>query len=240
MPNSKKSPTIKLPQVKQLTGSHCGPATLELLYSYLNRKISQEDVVKAVKLQTRIKEDGTRPRELARAVKRLTPKYQFWFKNQASPEDLDLLINKYHYPVGINWQGLFYDSVEEEARLNPRGDHGHYSVVVKINLPKDEIQIVDPYPEYAAKPRKFSLSWFISRWWDEVEDKDPKTGKFEITRTDQLLFVVVPKTKTIDPQLGLMRPSQLSILSRPAGFSLRLPQFFQNWKRFSSKLPGVK
>ena len=115
----------------------------------------------------------------------------------------------YHTPVVINWQGLFYDTVEEEDQFNPDGEHGHYSLVVDIDIENDSITTSDPFPEYNAKPRVFSLRWFLTRWWDVDHMHDPKVGVLKSFHTTHFLFIVAPKSATFPKKLGMQLQSEL-------------------------------
>lgn len=203
------TPTIQLPSVTQQTDSHCGPAVIQLLLAFVGREFTQDEIVTAARARARLMRYGTRPDHLARAVAVLAPDMQFWFKENASIEDLNTLIKKHHWPVGVNWQGLFYDTLEEEQEKNPDDDHGHYSVAININPANDKITIADPYSEYAGKPRVFSLQWFVERWWDTefLEKKyahHQKPYKFR-----RLIFLVAPKDATFPQELGMELPDKL-------------------------------
>src|SRR5258708_7197679 len=106
--------SIHLPKVAQQTDSHCGPAVVQLLMAHLNRAVTQDEIVTAAKVRSTIMRHGTRPDQLAHAVAVLAPEIQFWFKQKTGIQDLEALVHTYHWPVAINWQGLFYDTEEEE------------------------------------------------------------------------------------------------------------------------------
>lgn len=205
------SKIIDLPQVEQQSEAHCGPAVLQLLLAKLGKKFTQNEIVAAAKVGKIIAKKGTRPKQLALAVKTLVPGHQLWFKQLSTIEDLDRLINEFKTPVAINWQGLFYDSLEEETPSN-RHDRGHYSVVVGINPAKDRIIIQDPYPPFAKKNRVFSLTWFITRWEDVVRDKNMKSGRFTTLKTKQFLFIIAPESAKAVNALNLLPPNKLGIL----------------------------
>ncbi|HEX7017870.1 MAG TPA: hypothetical protein VF209_03115 [Patescibacteria group bacterium] len=204
--------TIFLPNRIQQTDSHCGPAVMQSLLYNLNVSVTQDQIVEAAGVHN-IFEDGTRPTELAQAVTKLAPHLQFWFKQYGCRHDLETLIHTHHWPVAVNWQGLFYDTPEEEAASDSESDHGHYSVVIDINISKDMIVISDPYSEYAKSPRIFSLQWFEQRWWDVANDVDPSTGEEIVTRTNHLMFLVAPREATFPSEIGMMLPDKLHILT---------------------------
>ncbi|MBW7944586.1 C39 family peptidase [Patescibacteria group bacterium] len=201
---------IQLPVVMQQTESHCGPAVLEMLLAYLHEQVSQDQIVEAARVRRRIAKHGARPAHLARAVRELAPQYQFWMKEHTTKGDLETIVRKHHWPVAINWQGLFYNSIEEEKkkrrnRKKTDADRGHYSVVVGVSRARNKIVIADPYGEYSKQPRQFSLGWFERRWWDADCEKNPETGQEDEIKTHRLIFIVVPKDETFPEELGMVR-----------------------------------
>lgn len=207
-------PAIILPTIVQQTDSHCGPAVVQLLLANLDITVTQDQVVDAARVRTKIARHGTRPDQLARAVAQLAPDTQFWFQQPTSIKDLTTLVQKHHWPVAINWQGLFYDTVEEEQKKSLNDEHGHYSVVTKINPQKDQIVIADPYSEYAKKPRVFSLKWFEKRWWDVDHLIDRKTGLKDSIKTKRFIFIIVPKDEQFPQKLHMKLPDKLDILKK--------------------------
>jgi len=185
---------VKIINEPQITDSHCGPAVTKALLGFNGVEVTQDQVVSAAQVTKRLEEHGMRPKDIAKAVAKLAPHLQFLYKNDATSHDLHELIKKQHLPVGVNWQGLFYDSVAEEKRLDPvdmRGEHGHLSVIIDFEPKKDEITIDDPYSDYFSAPRIFSYKWFSKRWWDKDRDKE------EITQTHRCIFIVVPKNTVL-------------------------------------------
>jgi len=193
------------------------------LLSHLEKSVTQDQVVRAAQVCSTIKDRGARPSQLAKAVAKLAPKFKFWFKQDATIDDLVTLIHQYQWPVGVNWQGLFYDSIDDEPKGSD-GDFGHYSVIIDIDPQKDEIVIADPYPEYSSQPRIFSLQWFVSRWWDNVNDKE-KNGHHTILNTHYFMFVIVPIKEKFPLELGMLPATQLSILEQK-------PWYLRAWKKF--------
>jgi len=207
------SPTaVHLPAVPQITESHCGPAVLELALSFIGKKVAQEDVVTAAKVKKRIMKHGMLPSQLALAVEKLAPDVKFWFSHPATNEDLNALLHKYHWPVIVNWQGLFYDTLEEEMVHNPDGEHGHYSIVVDLDMAKDQIVISDPYPEYASKYRTFSFEWFETRWWDVDHIISKKNGKLHSWYTKRLMMVITPQDATFPAKIGMKTFEEFKML----------------------------
>lgn len=202
--------TVNLQPFPQQTDSHCGPAVVQSLLSQFKLNFTQDEIVASAGARSRLKAHGTRPDHLARAVAKLAPKLQFWYKQPANIHDLVALIHIYHVPVAVNWQGLFYDTLEEEKRFNPHGEHGHYSLVTDIDPLKDQITLADPYPDYSNAPRTFSYSWFKTRWWDVDHLYHRKTRKRDDLHTKKLLFIIIPKDADFPAKLHLQLPSTLS------------------------------
>lgn len=194
---------ISVPLATQVTACHCGPASLQMLLSSIKVNTSQEEVVKAGKIQRRIKKYGMRPDMMATAIRTLAPRHTLWFKQHATLRDIANLIETYHCPIGINWQGLFYGSVREEKEKDPHGEHGHYSVIIDIDPAHKKIAILDPYRSFASGPRIFSYRWFLKRWWDFVMEPNKNTGKPKRFDTQRLLFILTPKNATFPKNLGL-------------------------------------
>jgi len=207
-------PKVRVARVAQITDSHCGPAVVQLLFSHLDRQVTQDEVVTAARVRSRLEAHGTRPDHLARAVAKLAPDLQFWFKQHATIHDLEVLIDQHHYPVAVNWQGLFYDTEEEQERENPGGDHGHYSAAIDIDVEKDKITLADPYSEYAHKPRVFSLKWFQKRWWDVDHDVirvSKSHQRRNSIKTKRLIFIVTPKDADFPLELGMKPGNEINM-----------------------------
>jgi ABC-type bacteriocin/lantibiotic exporter with double-glycine peptidase domain len=197
-----------MPPVLQQTDSHCGPAVIQALLGHLHIPVSQDEVVDAARARTRIKKHGTRPDQLARAVRTLAPEMTFWVKQQTSKRDLEVLLHDYRWPVAVNWQGLFYSTAEEEKRKHRNADRGHYSIVLGVDVERDKIFIRDPYSEFSAKVREFSLKWFEKRWHDQDTEIDPETGIKISVKTKRLIFVVAPKDAEFPKKLHMEEQPQ--------------------------------
>lgn len=183
---------IEIRPVTQETEWNCGPAVVEMLLNYLGTKVTQKQVVEAANLDNWIKDYGTQPSHMTAAIKKLAPSAEIVFRNKADINELAALVSKQSWPVAVNWQGLFYDTPEEEPAY-PTGDGGHYSVVINVDQQKDQITLLDPYPEFSNQPRTFPLSWFQERWWDIAEQLDAESGKKNRFLTEKLMFWVKPK-----------------------------------------------
>ena len=203
MPKPSKStlPFPNLRRVKQANNYYCGPAVIEMLYSFLGKDITQEEIVQVAGVASRIKKQGMRVDEMAVAVQNLTPEYQFWFKRQSKMGELAKIVNQHHFPVGVEWQGIFeYDGPREEDEDD---DPGHYGVITKINLKSRQVYLADPFRIYAGKDRKFTLLRFERRWWDINEVVNQTTGKKKKMDDYHMMFVIVPKEEDFPRKLGM-------------------------------------
>lgn len=192
---------ISVKKTTQITESHCGPAVVQMLLSYLNIHISQKRITKVAGAEKTIQKHGTRVDQLAQAVKKLAPRTEFWYKKHARLDDIRILLRKYQHPVGVEWQGIFGDVKTN----NPDADYGHYSVVIAINDRKREIIIADPYKDFANRNRIVSTYRFGKRWWDFNEVKNSNNGKKRMQKDNRLLFVITPSNTIFLKTLGLKK-----------------------------------
>lgn len=193
-------PFPKLKRVKQITVSHCGPAVLEALFSFFGIKVFQKAVVKSLRAGKKIKRAGISIKDLGRAVKIIgKKKYVFWKKANATINDLWLVVNKYKYPVGVEWQGIFYEDEDE--------DNGHYSVVTVVNKKAGFLRLADPYVKFAGLDRKFSFKNFEKRWWDENEIIISGTKKKKVILDKEMMFLITPKGVTFPKKLRMVKGS---------------------------------
>lgn len=179
-------------RVKQISTSHCGPAVLSSLYSYLGVKVSQRGMVASLRAQNKIKTFGFNMKDMAKAAKIVGKgAFSFWRKTNAKISDLDLAINKFKSPVGVEWQGVFYEDSDE--------DNGHFSVITKIDKKRGYLRIADPYYKFAGVDRKFNIREFEKRWWDE----NVINGRNLHDR--RVMFVITKKGETWPKKLGMSK-----------------------------------
>jgi hypothetical protein len=158
---------------------------------------TQEEITEAAGATHTIETHGTRVDQLADAVHRLAPNARLWFREKASLENLEHVLNENKYPVGVEWQGLFGDMDDDDE------DCGHYSIIAHIDSAKDELIIVDPYKDFVDQNRIIKISLFENRWWDFNEVKDVETGEEISKKDEQLFFVVVPLQVLFPEELGM-------------------------------------
>jgi len=192
----KPFPTLK--RIKQATSSYCGPAVLVSLFSFLGVRASQSRIVRSLRAENKIKDMGLVIRDLARAVRIVGKgKLTFWKKEGATIGDLDKIINKHKFPVGIEWQGVFYEDEE--------GDNGHYGIITQVNKEKGYLKVSDPYKKFAGADRKFRISDFEKRWWDSNEIAIPYSKIKKLVYDRKLMFLITPKKETFPRSLGMIR-----------------------------------
>jgi len=182
----------KMARVKQVTVFHCGPAVMAMLYSYFGVRVSQRGMVSSLRAQNKIKKYGLNVSDLARASHILGKgAFVFWKKSHSKISDLDLAVNKYKSPVGVEWQGVFYEDADE--------DDGHYGVITSIDKNKGYLRIADPFYKFAGVDRRFRINDFFKRWWDVNT-----IGKRNVTDS-RVIFVVTPKGESWPKKLGMLK-----------------------------------
>lgn len=185
-------------RVCQKTIYHCGPAVLEMLFSYVGLYFDQDEIKETTgKDEEKFRVYGMTVAEMSKAVRILAPDYYLWHKENSSLTDLQEVVKEYGFPVGVEWQGVFYEDSDE--------DDGHYSVVTHIDTVNNIIMLSDPFKRFAGSDRTFHIMEFNHRWWDENEIIDSITGKKYITREEHMMFIVTPKEAIFPELLGMIR-----------------------------------
>ena len=203
--SSSEKPKFNFHQIEytQISESHCGPATLQMMLGSLGIAADQAEIAEAGGATPNIELQGMRVDQLALAIHRLFPQLRFWYKDHATIAELVVLINEHHTPVGVEWQGLFDDDEEEDDSDEDDDDYGHYSVAIHADLEKKLLIIADPYKDYISQDRIFTFDEFEQRWYDYNEVTDPKTGKTKLVEDFHMLFVVTPQEETFPETIGL-------------------------------------
>lgn len=190
----------KFPQMRRIvqkSDSHCAPAVLSMLISFHQIDIDQEEFVKAAGVAHKIKEYGMTISEMRLAINSVTPDFTFWYKDQATSQELDYLINNLNYPVGVEWQGIFLEYSDD--------DDGHYAIITAIDIPNNKITLADPFEVFAHEDRTFRLDKFLKRWWDVSEIVNPATGGVTHQADDQMMFIITPNEATFPIELGMKK-----------------------------------
>jgi len=189
-------PFPEMRRVKQVSIYACGPAVEEMLFSFFGVKVSQKSMIKSLRAQTKVREYGLNVKDLTRATSFLGKKeYYFWEKRDATIHDLWRAVHTFKSPVGVEWQGVFYE--------NEDGDSGHYGVVTGVDKKTGYVRIADPYFNgifrYNGVDRRFPIRLFEKRWWDE----NIIGGRSLID--NRVMFVITPKSETWPKKLGMIR-----------------------------------
>lgn len=193
-------PFPKMLRLKQIDVYSCGPAVIASLFSIFGVKIGQKKIIFSLRAEKKIKQYGLNMKEMAKAAKIVGKgAFNFWIKRNSKISDLDLAINKYKYPVGVEWQGVFYENEDE--------DNGHNSVITKVDKKTGTLRVYDPYYIFAGVDRKFNIKEFVKRWWDENEIKVSGSSKRRLVRDIRIMFVITPKGETWPKKLGMTKAS---------------------------------
>lgn len=198
----KGKPMPGMARIRQQSLYSCGPATLEMLFSFVGLKVTQTRLISSIRAQNKIKVYGIDVNDMGKAAKIAGKKqFDFWRKQKATVNDLNLVLNKYHYPVGVEWQGVFYENEDE--------DSGHYGVVTKIDKKSGYMRIADPYFlnyfNYNGVDRKFRISDFVNKWWDTNEIKVAGRSKTRSVVDTHMMFIVTPKGEIWPKKLGMKK-----------------------------------
>lgn len=187
----------------QISESHCGAAVLQMLLESLGVITDQVTITKNAGAEQTVEKVGIPPRKLAQAVKNIAKDLLFWFKNDATPQDIVFVLNHNH-PVGVDWQGLFYnDENDEDPERLLVGDYGHYSIVSEIDIQNNKIVISDPYPDFARQDRVIPLDKFISRWFDYEVDPAATNPMQLGPKHTKTIFVVTQKENEFPQKIGM-------------------------------------
>lgn len=185
-----------LKRIRQISAVHCGPAVLSMLLSHCGSEINQEALVEAARVRQSLEKYGMTVLEMAEAVRNVAPQLKLWYKQGTTIEDVSSIIELHGYPVGIEWQGVFYEDEDE--------DNGHYSIITHIDKVNKIIMISDPYDRFAGTDRSFHIDEFETRWWDDNEVFDPAIGERRNVRDERMIFIVTPANETFPHIFGMI------------------------------------
>jgi len=190
----------RMKRVKQATNDYCGPAVLVSLFSFVGVKTSQRKIVASLRAQNKIKDYGMTVKDLAKASRIVGKRtFTFWRKSRAKVSDLDTIINKYRWPVGVEWWGIFHEYEDE--------DNGHYGVITRIDKKAGFLRLADPFWTFAGVDRKLKIKDFVKRWWDENEIKVSGTSRKRTVVDNKVMFVITPKGASWPKKVGMVRVS---------------------------------
>lgn len=191
---------MKLQRFQQISESHCGPAVIQMLLNATGLFVTQEAIAAAAGVEQTIEERGTRVDQLALATSKVAPHLSFWYKYHSTIEDILYVLNR-GYGVGVEWQGLFYKTLEEQQE-NDDGEAGHYSIISYLDEELEQLILVDPYKDFANQNRILPISTFLQRWWDTNDIIEPFTGQKRTIVDEQLLFFITPASEYFPMEEG--------------------------------------
>jgi hypothetical protein len=200
----KGRPFASMIRVREISNYSCGPATLEMLLSFVGCKFSQTSMIRSLRAQNTIKIYGITVGDMAKIVKIVGKgKLVFWRKHRASINNISLAIDKFKCPVGVEWQGDFYENQDE--------DLGHYGVVTRVNKEAGYMRIADPYFNsffnYHDLDRKYKIYDFVKIWWDFNEIKVVGISKRRKIKDTRVMFLITPKGESWPRKLGMVKVS---------------------------------
>lgn len=189
-------------RVREISNYSCGPATLVMMLSFVGVKASQTSLTRSIRAQNKIRQYGIDVKDMAKAAKAAgKDKIVFWKKHFATVNDLDLAVNKFKHPVGVEWLGDFYEREDE--------DKGHYTVVTKVDKKAKILRISDPYFnsyfDYDDLDRKYEISEFYKKWWDVNEIAVAGTNKRRKVKDTRVLFVITKRGENWPKKLGMTK-----------------------------------
>ena len=176
-----------------------------MLLSHFGVEIDQEKIIEASGIKSKIKEWGMTVSEMAVALRVVVPGMVIWSKTDSRISELQEIVRRENYPVGINWQGIFDDFEDDYEDEDEDEDEGHYSMAIDVDTVGNRIRIVDPYGHYINKDREFSIVKFEKRWWDEDWEIDLKTKKKVKVYHNRQMFIILPESVTFAADLGMKR-----------------------------------
>ena len=185
-------------RVRQIDAYSCGPAVISALFSFLGVQVSQRKIITSLRAQKKIKSLGLNISDLARATGAAGKgAFVFWKKSGAKISDLQTIINKYKFPVGVEWQGVFYEDEDE--------DNGHYGIVTEVDKSAGYLRMADSYSKFVGVDRRFRIKDFEKRWWDQNEVSVSGTSKKKTVTDHKMMFVITPKGVIWPRKLGMVR-----------------------------------
>lgn len=200
---------MQLRHITQISESHCGAAVLQMLLEHVGVTTSQPVITRMAGVDHTIEEHGMRVDQIATACNRIAPQLTFWYKYHSTLEDIQYLLDR-NIPMGVEWQGLFYNSLEEEAaERTDESDFGHYSIIVFYDEEQEQLVFVDPYKDFVNRNRIMHTETFLNRWWDTNEVTNYATGKIEYVQDTKLLFFVTEAGEWLPPDMGFKKFNML-------------------------------
>jgi hypothetical protein len=166
--------------------NYCGPATLEMLISYLGEETDQLRIAQICNITNTIDKFGSRIDQLDQAVKLLLPNHSIFWKRYATLDDIEYILHKLQLPLVVEWQARFIFSDGSYY------DEGHYSIVIGINRTKGVIKFIETSNNSYYKSGIIEISEFLERWWDVNIVYLPEEKITYSIIDNRLLFLIAP------------------------------------------------
>ncbi len=199
---------FRIPRIAQITDAHCGPAVIQMLMSHLGLQTTQQDITKSIGITRTIRYRGTRVDQLSQAVDKISFKnIKLWYKDHAKLSDIEQIINNYHLPAVIEWQGLFGYKINPKTGRKIQYNDSHYSIVTHIDPISKQVTLIDPYRDFIKQDRDFSYNQFRKRWWD-VNIYVTPDGESVNIYDYKLFFFLAPKQAEFPKSLKLKSGSE--------------------------------
>ncbi len=190
----------------------CGPATLEILYSFFRLDVPQERIAALTGIPiAQIRQHGCSLQDLSTAVQALGSDHCLLARYDSTVDDLYDLVEAHGVPAGVEWRCVFQ---EPDGRI---WGEGHYSVVVGVDRSARTLQIVDPHDGRNLSHRDGIVGFdaFTERWWDENWLPIPgQPGEFEQIWTQGLLFALIPASQEAAYRARGLTPMSVELARR--------------------------
>jgi len=154
---------LKIPYFKQDTRYSCGPATLQMIFAFYGKEISETNLTERLKTK---EGDGTKHSNLIRVANE--EGFYVYVNTDSSIEEVREILAK-DIPVIVNF-------------VEPSNEEGHYAVVVDIT--GEKIFLNDPWngENFEMSIIDFENRWqsgdgLHKEWLMAVSDKDFSLGK---------------------------------------------------------------
>jgi hypothetical protein len=185
-------------RVRQIDVYSCGPAVVSALFTFLGIKVSQKRVIASLRAQNKIRSVGLNVKDLARATSAVSNgNFVFWKKQGGRISEVATIIDKYKFPVGVEWQGVFYEDEDE--------DNGHYGIITEVDKSVGYLRMADSFSKFAGVDRRFRIKDFEKRWWDQNEVRVEGTSRKRTITDKKMLFVITPKNASWPGKLGMKK-----------------------------------
>lgn len=150
---------LKIPFYSQKTSFSCGPASLQMIFSYFKKPTTQKSLMR----KAHTTHEGTIHQNIINVA--LKEKFYCYVNNNSTIHEIKHFVDS-GYPVIINY-------------TEPSSEEGHYSIVRGYD--KKGIVMNDPWN---GKDFRLTEKEFLSRWHDHHKHHQYKKWMMVISKTD--------------------------------------------------------